>query len=881
MSLARLVSLGRSPRFRDAKSPALDLLLVSPRGDYAPAPRAINRRAKSARAKARARQALALAKSASRSDNTGLSDALAALALEDLGRDAEAASWYARASRRAPREGWLRLARAEALRRTGDLNGFVKEATAAHYLDEGAGAFRFAVAGPRGQTVRSALDGATAFLKKHPRAAWVLALRGDLKRFPEIGDFPGAVADFRAALKLAPREAWIHAYLSRALISIGDHAGALAAVKRASALRPDCAWILAWEGEVLRRAGDLKNALKRLDRSLALDENYEFAWAWRGGVNRLLKRFAAAEKDLSRAAELDPSYAWTMVERHLVRRARGNMAGALDDLDAARRHDPKSEFCSRPADAPAAIAQLRAWLKKHPKDARARAWLGRTAGDRDELKRAVALSPSSGWIRAFLGEALAGLGLHAEAEAEFSAALKAEPLAEARARRGQSRLALGRGAAALADLREAARLEPRAAWIHAAHSDAALSAGRKGEAKAAFLRARGLAPGDLENRVKRLTESGNHEEAAAQCTRALKFEPASRSLRAARAEAYRCLHLHDEAVKDHDVLVAQSKNDPEAVLSRGAAKRAAFDFKGALQDARACLKARPVSALILRSEALRNLGREPEALAAAARACSLDPKRAWAWVVRAKAALQYGDPLAARGFCDKAVRLDATDAKALGWRAWARLRLGDPKRAQADARLGRALSSETAWLLAAEAEASRALGDAAAARRLMAEAARRDPRCSCAYDILGDEPPAVREDKFHAWLYAWCGAAQRAAGALLAASADFDHALSLDLNCSWARAWRGEAALAQDRPAAALADLEAALKADPSDADAWTWRGKALSALGRTDEAVKSYRSALAIDGNHVWALIGLGVSSDSPSHLEKARKLAPGLFRK
>lgn len=879
--LSSLISLGRSPRFRAAKSPALALLLASPRVDYSLAPRAINRRAKSARALDCARRALTLARAAARLDRTGLSDALAALALEDLGRDDEAAAWYAKAALRAPREGWIHLARAEALRRTGNLEGFAREATAAHYLDEGAGAFRFAVAGPRGQTVRQALNGASAYLKKHPRSAWALALRGDLKRFPEIGDFPGAVADFKAALRLAPREAWIHAYLSRALISTGDPKGALDAVRRAVALRPDCGWIRAWEGEVLRRKGSTREAVSSLNRAIKIDANYEFAWAWRGGAHRMLGHLKEAERDLTRAAELDPTYAWTFVERQLVRRARGHMKEALDDLEAARRLDPKSEFCERPEEASRAVAQLTAWLAKHPKDDRARAWLGRTrlvSGDFEGARRDLARARARAWH----GEALAMLGRHQEAELEFSAALKTQPdHAEVLAQRGQSRLALGRTAQALVDLRAAAQREPRAAWIHAAHSEAALAAGRKAEAAAAFRRARGLAPSDIEKRARRLIEAGRHEEAAALCTRALVFEPKGRELLAVRAEAYRCLHRHAEAVADHDRLVALSKRDPQALLSRGAARRAARDYAGALSDARAARRQRPVSALILEAEALRNLGREREASAAAARACALEPRRAWAWVVRAKAALQDGDRLAARGYCEQALRLDATDAKALGWRAWVNIRLGAPERARGDARLARALSPDTAWLLAAEAEASRALGDHESARRLMAEAVRLDPRCSCGYDIIGDEPSSVREDHFHAWVYAWSAASQRAAGGVAAARADFAHALELDPGCSWARAWSGETSLAEGRPAAALADLDAALKADPRHADAWAWRGRALTDLGRKDEAVKSYRSALKLEPDHVWALIGLGVCLGTSHYLERARKLAPGLFNK
>ncbi|MDE2142596.1 MAG: hypothetical protein KGJ84_09320, partial [Elusimicrobia bacterium] len=180
---------------------------------------------------------------------------VAALACEDLKRPKDAIRWYTHAVHSAPKEGWILLARADAKRRLGDLNGFLRDASAAHYLDEGAGVFRSAVVDPRKDSVPNAIAGATKYLRSHPKAAWALALRADLKRFPEINDFPGALADFEAAARLAPKEAWIHAYLSRARITGGDAAGALEAVTRAAGLRPDCGWIRAWKGEVLRRFG--------------------------------------------------------------------------------------------------------------------------------------------------------------------------------------------------------------------------------------------------------------------------------------------------------------------------------------------------------------------------------------------------------------------------------------------------------------------------------------------------------------------------------------------------------------------------------------------------------------------------------------------------
>ncbi|PIR19099.1 MAG: hypothetical protein COV48_03870, partial [Elusimicrobia bacterium CG11_big_fil_rev_8_21_14_0_20_64_6] len=279
---------------------ALGLLLSRPRTEYGLSPKGINRVARGRGARAAARAALCEARAAARLDpRFVLSFIVAALSCEDLGRSSEAARWYARAAARAPLEGWILLARAEARRQSGDLAGFVAGATASHYLDEGAAVLRFAVGAPRRGSARAAIDGATRLLASRPRAAWALALRADLKRFPEVNDFAGALADFKAAARLAPREGWIHAHLSRALIISGDFPAALSEVSTAARLRPDCGWIRAWKGEVLRRSGLFRHAERELSAALRLNPYYELARAWRGGARRALGLHEEALQDLS------------------------------------------------------------------------------------------------------------------------------------------------------------------------------------------------------------------------------------------------------------------------------------------------------------------------------------------------------------------------------------------------------------------------------------------------------------------------------------------------------------------------------------------------------------------------------------------------------
>jgi tetratricopeptide (TPR) repeat protein len=835
-ALGRLVSTGRSSTFgwkryrimrgtiaalKPAQAPpacarALELLNSRPFSEYSLASHGINRVATSPLSIAAAESALSEASVAARLfPKNAFAPIVAALACEDLGRPKDAVRWFTRAISLAPKESWILLARADARRRAGDRDGFVRDATSAHYLGEGAGALRFAVVDPRRDSVHLAIAGATRFLKRHPRAGWALALRADLKRFPEINDFPGALADFEAAALLAPEEAWIHAYLSRARISGGDAAGALEAVTRAAGLRPDCGWIRAWKGEVLRRLGRHRESLRELDLALRLDPNYEFSYAWRGGTRRALGLFKGALADLTVAAALDESYAWSFVERHLVHRALGRAAAALADLETARRLDPKSSWCPNPGDAGAAVSELDAYLSRRPRDARAHAWRGEIllrAGDaaaaEKSLSRAVRLDPSSSWARGALGEVLLTLGRPQAAVREFDAALKADPKrGELLARRGRARLDSGDADGAFDDLTAAAVREPRAAWIHGWRGEAALLLKRWSDARASFRQAAGLDRGDINSRLGEIralrgagrasaadglinklirladahARAGRHDESLWLCSAVLAVNPRCREALAVRAEAYRCLGRHRDAVVDHDRLVLISRGDFEALLSRGAARRAASDFKGALSDANSVLRRRPsmVSGWILKSEALRALGRESEALLAAEKACALEPRRSWAWTVRAKAARQSGALADALSFGSRACALDPRDAKAWAWKGDVLRALGRLPESRRCLERAVALAPTVAWPLAVLAEVLRESGDSAGAVELWSRALTTDPRCSAAYDMLGDEPASVARDPGRAWVYAWRGTARRTAGDLMGAEADFRRARTL------------------------------------------------------------------------------------------------------
>ena len=411
--------------------------------------------------------------------------AWAGLALAELeaGRARAAVAACGRAIEKEPAQGWLYRLRAKARFKAGDEKGFLEDCRRETLLDEGVGTFSEVFPADRRRPVARLLAAADRFLTRRPKAHWMLVVRGDCRRSPEINDFAGAVADFQAAAALAPDCAFTHAYLCRALMVAGRTDEARAAADRAIALAPRSGWMRVWRGELRRRLGDNAGSLADFDEGLRLDPDYEMGYAWRGGARRALGRLEEAVADLDIGAALDPAYAWSFAERSLAQRALGRLGPALRDLEAAARLDSKYVWCARPQNNPEAVAQLDAAVKIMPGDAWAWAWRGETRlrlGDAEgaarDLRRATALGPKLGWPRAWLGQALALAGRSAEAMRAFNAAVALDPqYPPALAERGRLLLSRGNIRAAWKDLSRAAAAGPLSARTWQSKGEAALS----------------------------------------------------------------------------------------------------------------------------------------------------------------------------------------------------------------------------------------------------------------------------------------------------------------------------------------------------------------------------------------------------------------------
>jgi len=246
-----------------------------------------------------------------------------------------------------------------------------------------------------------------------------------------------AAAEAKRGLSLAPRAAWVHAFLARMQDSSGHRRDALQSIERAISLDPSIGWYRAWHGETLRKLGQLDEALDEFDAAISLDKADSLAYAWRGATLRRQQHPDKAAADLERAVELDPDYAYAFSELAHAQRQTGRMDEALRNITRAHLIDSKYLWAYRnpnfPQDFQRALADLDAEIRARP-SAAALAWRGKIALEYGSVKDALAaldraLSEDANFFLAHLwrGQARMNLGDARVAAADFYQALRIDP----------------------------------------------------------------------------------------------------------------------------------------------------------------------------------------------------------------------------------------------------------------------------------------------------------------------------------------------------------------------------------------------------------------------------------------------------------------------
>ncbi len=258
-----------------------------------------------------------------------------------------------------PRWGWAFIVRAKAKRQKGDLDGALADTELAEKAGERAYAW-----GWRGEILRKAGKFAQA-LKELQRAsadqpsnAWLLALRGELKR--QLGDPSLGMDDFSRAVQLDPHASCDYDFLGATPKAVREDAAlawvfgwrggihrkeerlapARADLDRAASLDPDCCWIRAWRGELLAHQGDAAGALKEFEQALRLFPRYAQARVWKGQALLSLGKSSPALVEFRRALSDEPQNVWALLGEASCLQKMGRARQAEDAVERARQLAP-------------------------------------------------------------------------------------------------------------------------------------------------------------------------------------------------------------------------------------------------------------------------------------------------------------------------------------------------------------------------------------------------------------------------------------------------------------------------------------------------------------------------------------------------------------
>lgn len=276
----------------------------------------------------------------------------------------------------------------------------------------------------------------------------------------EADRLDAAIAEYRAALKLAPDEPFVHYNLGKALHQLGQRDEAVREYQIALRLDPHYADAQANLAAVLGESGDTTSAIAVLRRSL---ERAPDNAATHSSLGTALLREGQREeavREFQRAVTLDPGAAEARVSLGTVLLGQERFAEARDQFQQAAQTRPGNAAAHtglgtaalQLGDVATAGREFETALRLDPADAEAHfrlgnllAMSGRVPDAIPHWQETVRLRPADAEAHNNLGLALAQTGRMPEAIAQFEEALRLKPdydrarnnLAEARAAAGR------------------------------------------------------------------------------------------------------------------------------------------------------------------------------------------------------------------------------------------------------------------------------------------------------------------------------------------------------------------------------------------------------------------------------------------------------------
>lgn len=319
-----------------------------------------------------------------------------------------------------------------------------------------------------------AIEDFTAALEFEPSAV-AYNQRGSSRA--AVGDLEGALADFTEAMRLDPESPWAAYNRGDTYLAKREYLAAVADLSTALRLNPQFALSHARRGDAYRLNGELDRAIADYTNALRLDPHNVAAYVNRGTAYRKKGLYEPALADFSLAVQLDPANPELYLQRGLAYRLKDEPARALADLDtAARLSDENAEVYYQRGltnealgRRSAALADLTRVVQLAPDHSAAfnsrgtiRADLGDVEGAEADFSEALRLNPD--FTLALLNRASARSKARQfeSAIADCDAAIRLDPgLANAYLMRGSARAQIDQLAPAMEDFSEVLRRDAR------------------------------------------------------------------------------------------------------------------------------------------------------------------------------------------------------------------------------------------------------------------------------------------------------------------------------------------------------------------------------------------------------------------------------------
>jgi tetratricopeptide (TPR) repeat protein len=277
--------------------------------------------------------------------------------------------------------------------------------------------------------------------------------------YAKTDDYDKAIADFTQDIKIDPNSAITYYERAEAYYANGDYDEAIADYNKSIELDSNHAQAFCGRGQTYRLLGKTNKAVKDFTRAIELLPDYTDAYYFRGLVAQLCNECENAINDFSKAIELSPDLAHPYYQR-------GKTYYLEDDND---NEDDE-------ADKDKAKRDLNKAVKLGCTEADCYYWLGEIFMDEERwdgaiqnFNRAVNLGDGDRFTFEHRAHAYVHKENYNAAVNDFSRAIElcaedddasAEDLAELYNYRAVANSNLGNGAAVLADLQEAVRLDP-------------------------------------------------------------------------------------------------------------------------------------------------------------------------------------------------------------------------------------------------------------------------------------------------------------------------------------------------------------------------------------------------------------------------------------